>query len=77
MVRTMMNCSAKQVKWPKNALIATTSDGHVYASSSGRLSIIAHYCPVVLLVLLCSGLLHIHICHSHDGGQMVQLVLNI
>ena len=32
---------------------------------------------VVLLVLLCSGLLHIHICHSHDGGQMVQLVLNI
>ena len=30
----MMNCSAKQVKWPKNALIATTSDVHVYASSA-------------------------------------------
>ncbi len=34
----MMNCSAKQVKWPKNALIATTSDGHVYAFSSGGFS---------------------------------------
>ena len=33
--------------------------------------------PMVLQVLLCSGLLHIHICHSHDGCQMIQLALNI
>ena len=34
-------------------------------------------CPVVLLVLLRIGLLPVHLCHSHDGGQRNELVVVI